>query len=1045
MLANINNIAKRNQLAGEMTAVEMDKNIQEIINVINDVSNIETILDGPSGINLRVDNVEIAINELDDTVSTISTKNKIYRQAISPTIGLIQGDMWFDSDDDNHVYYYDGAAWVSTRDGAIADAIATATAAATLADSKIVTYVQANAPTGDINVGDLWFDTDDGNKQYRHNGVNWIQISDATIQLAYVTAQNAQVTADGKITTYYQNSEPSTGMDIGDLWFDLDDGNKLYRYNGSAWISIQDTAIAQALASADNALATADGKIQTFYQISEPTSLESSVGDLWFDTDNGNRMHRYSGTQWNVAQDSAIGQAINDAADALAIADGKIATFVQSTSPTADSVGDLWYNTNTNSVTRWNGTAWVNFATYSDLTTLVAGNGDMIANNLGLIAAPDGRPAGVRSSNGNITPTDISYLDKSLGHIRLYSAVDNTTCMAYPAFRIQPNTKYTLRSRVKSNVAASNGFTLFITEYDTDTLPDGVTHINNTSMAGEGNFFVSGTRPVTFASNVAITTTFISYEYTYTPTSTAKWASVHFLNGAGMGFNELHVALCSLLPVINSDATVNHVYRQSTAPSTGMVLGDLWINTGSSNSLYYYSGSAWVSSRDLGIEQALTNAATAQAAADGKITTYFQSTPPNTNLQLGDLWFDTDDGNSLYRYSGIGWVVAQDSAIADATLLAVSAQATADGKIETYFQSTAPSSGMGIGDLWYNTTTKIVTRWNGTTWLTFSDETKGALDAGVTTTGGITLSTNGLIKSEGKATLIDGVEGFLLGDIGGDKVLYVGDGVEDYIKYQEGTGFEIGSDVKLKGVLSLNSNDTFFSVMEPSGFWRVAGNATNTQMPYEYDSNSKIYLNMVGLTAAVGHYSQIQYSLSQATLNIANWSNDFFWSAAVVYDSGILTSTAKSSAAVGIGNVFCSGMTDTQLNSVGVGFRIIRTGTGIGSTWNVVAFSANGSARTEVQIYNSTSSISGPINNYGTGTSTVNNCAVFRIKKIGNSITFYITTASGYTYSTTIITNIPEGTEGLGAAITACSRCVVANSAYYSGMAIGEFRLARKS
>jgi hypothetical protein len=47
-----------------------------------------------------------------------------------------------------------------------------------------------------------------------------------------------------------------------------------------------------------------------------------------------------------------------------------------------------------------------------------------------------------------------------------------------------------------------------------------------------------------------------------------------------------------------SGATVNHVYYQASAPSSGMVTGDLWFDTDDENHLYRYGGSAWVSSRD---------------------------------------------------------------------------------------------------------------------------------------------------------------------------------------------------------------------------------------------------------------------------------------------------------------------------------------------------------------------------------------------------------------------------------------------------------------
>ncbi len=49
--------------------------------------------------------------------------------------------------------------------------------------------------------------------------------------------ETAQATADGKNKVYRQSSAPTTGpFATGDLWFDTDDDNKHYRWNGSEWV-----------------------------------------------------------------------------------------------------------------------------------------------------------------------------------------------------------------------------------------------------------------------------------------------------------------------------------------------------------------------------------------------------------------------------------------------------------------------------------------------------------------------------------------------------------------------------------------------------------------------------------------------------------------------------------------------------------------------------------------------------------------------------------------------------------------------------------------
>lgn len=59
-------------------------------------------------------------------------------------------------------------------------------------------------------------------------------ISDTTDLSTAITA--SQATADSKNTVYYQPSAPTGGTyKVNDIWFDTNDGNKMYMWNGSAW------------------------------------------------------------------------------------------------------------------------------------------------------------------------------------------------------------------------------------------------------------------------------------------------------------------------------------------------------------------------------------------------------------------------------------------------------------------------------------------------------------------------------------------------------------------------------------------------------------------------------------------------------------------------------------------------------------------------------------------------------------------------------------------------------------------------------------------
>jgi hypothetical protein len=215
---------------------------------------------------------------------------------------------------------------------------------ATSVNGKTKTYRQASPPTGtDINDGDLWFDTDDGNKLYMRVSGAWVSVQDLAIAAA-------QTTADGK-NKIFRSPTPPTATAVGDTWFDTANGNKLYFWNGTAWIDVQDDAISAAQA-------TADSKVKTFYQASAPTASE--VGDIWFDTDDGFKQYFWNGSAWTSVQDTAITAANNAAQAAQNTADGKNKIYRQATAPTGTfSVGDLWFNTaEDNKPNRWNGSAW---------------------------------------------------------------------------------------------------------------------------------------------------------------------------------------------------------------------------------------------------------------------------------------------------------------------------------------------------------------------------------------------------------------------------------------------------------------------------------------------------------------------------------------------------------------------------------------------------------------------------------------------------------------------------------------------------------------
>jgi len=232
---------------------------------------------GSSEFNLDLigDNVnEVSLNLLygggngdawEGSVPAITSTTHIYQQDTAPDASSVpppkDNDFWFKTPE-NHQYYYKSSApgnhWVAVRDTGITDAQADADHAIVVAAAA-----QSTATTARTNAN-----------------------------IAIANAGTAQSTADGKVRSFFQDGPPS-GMlygDIGDMWFDTNDGNKLYQWNGSFWEVAQDQDIANAVTAAGEAQAIANTKITTFYTDTPPTSL--AIGDLWVDIDDQNHLYR---------------------------------------------------------------------------------------------------------------------------------------------------------------------------------------------------------------------------------------------------------------------------------------------------------------------------------------------------------------------------------------------------------------------------------------------------------------------------------------------------------------------------------------------------------------------------------------------------------------------------------------------------------------------------------------------------------------------------------------------------------------------------------
>lgn len=154
------------------------------------------------------------------------------------------------------------------------------------------------------------------------------------------------VAGGARVSTFAQDNPPATAVE-GDLWFDTDDGRKLYRYKAATgWGLVDDARIATNSASitaeqtarttADEALATqittvtaAANRQRITRSATQPAGPQ--VGDLWIDTSNKNQYKYWSGVAWVASEDLRISEnvaAITSEQNARITADATTATRV---------------------------------------------------------------------------------------------------------------------------------------------------------------------------------------------------------------------------------------------------------------------------------------------------------------------------------------------------------------------------------------------------------------------------------------------------------------------------------------------------------------------------------------------------------------------------------------------------------------------------------------------------------------------------------------------------------------------------------------------
>lgn len=250
-------------------------------------------------------------------------------------------------------------------------------------------FRQPNEPDpltqGPFSDNDIWIDTNDSNRQYLWNSLTetWVDTTNQATGRGALAASSLEAISDGEVTIFVQETTPANPQ-VGDLWYNQRE-DILWIRDSTGWQRITDpftkNTIVNAIINkaAQDAVALADAKIQTYYQAEAPTNLApENNGDLWFDTNDNNKLYRFQFPTWVLVSDPRIAKAFDYVFLQGAILDGTIFVYFSTVAPTeqnqaaldpprpAPSQGDLWLDISLNTSNQrkndpylFNNNAWV--------------------------------------------------------------------------------------------------------------------------------------------------------------------------------------------------------------------------------------------------------------------------------------------------------------------------------------------------------------------------------------------------------------------------------------------------------------------------------------------------------------------------------------------------------------------------------------------------------------------------------------------------------------------------------------------------------------
>ena len=558
-------------------------------------------------------------------------KNKTFQQAErpidTPSYILKEGDIWYDIDDENHAYRYDGKVWISARDGSIVS-------------TQNNVFIQPEEPIDKdgrplIN-GDTWYDSDDGMKPYIYQDGKWVNVTDMTLQEAIdrveqqaneSTQKLEDIASDNRIT-------PDEKTQVSQEWetikgeypkikneavkFGITPTNYNLRYD------ILDGYITPILS---DMLGTTD--IDRVHFKENFVNYYNSRQDL---INSINDKIKSSAIEEAVQSSKDYSDKIVDSLgnDLTVQIDGKINSYNQDTDPSLEweiedyekHTGDLWYKPSEKITKRWDGTQWKDLDAKDVIAQEIAKNKRRV-----FVSQPT-----VPYDIGDLWVTSVSNGD-------LLVCVNNKQSGEYDIADWKKATKYTDDTR--ANEALHNAQTA---QQEADKANDMLNDISN------DNKLTPDEKQSTKKEWEEINS-----EYTHN----VKQAKIYGVDSSNYttSFNQLQSYLTPLLVNLNTTESINgDEFRRKFKEyydSRQVLLGDVYGKIKESSLSEAKDYADRITSE---LNKDLIN------QIDGKIDTFRQENDPSIQWtssddkkkHIGDLWYQPSI-KTTKRWNGTSW------------------------------------------------------------------------------------------------------------------------------------------------------------------------------------------------------------------------------------------------------------------------------------------------------------------------------------------------------------------------------------------------------